>query len=574
MTDYAIRGTANCRECEKRINKGDPRIGNLVPFKEKYIFKYHHIDCAFKSFKRARVATNVISDINQVDAVDKLSLIDRKRIEELVSKEIETREKPLPNQGPGKKNNCRPTSPIISKQKRLVPTEIPTIKVMFTNADQLTSSKKTEMVEFITREKPMIIAVSEVKPKKAAERDLLDYTIPDYSLHPVNLESSTGRGIAVYTHTSIDKSTVQIEPEILFEEVCLLEIKLRGGDTMLFGCFYRSPTVTGNSDGNNKNLNNLLRKLCNNKKYSHICFTGDFNYRDINWSTGVTQHNESSKEYEFIETTRDCFLHQHVTKPTRHRGNDDPSLIDLILTNEAMQISDISHHAPLGKSDHNVILFKFHCYLEYSKPKTKFNYKKGKYTEMKNASNDWSNEFLLKNINKDVEGAWTAFKEKMYSLRDEFVPKTTITGNPTWQTKGNIPICKPLQEAIQRKAACHRKWRKSKSGMWNETARGEYTKARNKVKSLMRKAKKRYEKNICSEGKNNPKAFWAHVRQKLKTKSGVAPLLESENDKESTKFDDKEKADILQKQFAGVFTWEPDGDLPEFEKRTTTSIKD
>ena len=87
---------------------------------------------------------------------------------------------------------------------------------------------------------------------------------------------------------------------------------------------------------------------------------------------------------------------------------------------------------------------------------------------MKNASNDWSNEFLLKNINKDVEGAWTAFKEKMYSLRDEFVPKTTITGNPTWQTKGNIPICKPLQEAIQRKAACHRKWRKSKSGMWNK----------------------------------------------------------------------------------------------------------
>ena len=39
----------------------------------------------------------------------------------------------------------------------------------------------------------MIIAVSEVKPRNAAEHDLLDYTIPDYSLHPVNLESSSGR---------------------------------------------------------------------------------------------------------------------------------------------------------------------------------------------------------------------------------------------------------------------------------------------------------------------------------------------------------------------------------------------
>ena len=40
------------------------------------------------------------------------------------------------------------------------------------------------------------------------------------------------------------------------------------------------------------------------------------------------------------------------------------------------------------------------------------------------------------------------------------------------------------------------------------------------------------------------------------------------------KFDDKSKADILQDQFASVFTVEPDGELPKFELRTNSSIQD
>ena len=50
-----------------------------------------------------------------------------------------------------------------------------------------------------------------------------------------------------------------------------------------------------------------------------------------------------------MEAVRDCFLFQHVEEPTRIRGNDNPSLIDLILTNEELQVSIVVHHAPLGK---------------------------------------------------------------------------------------------------------------------------------------------------------------------------------------------------------------------------------
>ena len=143
---------------------------------------------------------------------------------------------------------------------------------MFANADQLTSSKKVELMKRIEKEKPLVIAICEIKPKNTKERDIQDYTIPDYSIYPVNLDpnDTTGRRLAVYTHKSIDKSTIQIQPEHDFEEACLLEIRLRGGDTLIFGCFYRSPTPTINSEGNNEKLNSLLRSV-SRKKYSHTC---------------------------------------------------------------------------------------------------------------------------------------------------------------------------------------------------------------------------------------------------------------------------------------------------------------
>ena len=242
------------------------------------------------------------------------------------------------------------------------------MNIMFTNADQLTTVKMTELNKRVMQEKPMVIAICEVKPKNSKERAEQDYIIPGYSFHPLNLDSDTGRGVVIYTHSSLDKSVIQVIPELGFEEACLLEIRLRGGDSLLFGCFYRSPTPTSTSDKNNDNLNHLLRRI-SDKHYSHTCLVGDFNYRDINWQSWTTFHGEESKEYKFIETVRDCYLYQHIEKPTRKRGNDEPSMIDLLLTDEEMQVSDAVHHAPLGNSDHCVITFKYHCYLQFSKPK-------------------------------------------------------------------------------------------------------------------------------------------------------------------------------------------------------------
>ena len=110
-----------------------------------------------------------------------------------------------------------------------------------------------------------------------------------------------------------------------------------------------------------------------------------FNYKDIfNWKNMITTDNKESKEFRFIETIRECFYYQHITELTRKRGNGNLSLIDLILSDELMQVSEIEYHAPLGKSDQSVIIFDFHCYFDYSKTTPRHSYGKCNYSAMKN----------------------------------------------------------------------------------------------------------------------------------------------------------------------------------------------
>ena len=68
----------------------------------------------------------------------------------------------------------------------------------------------------------------------------MDYNIPGYTLHSVNLDKKVGRGIAVYTNSTLDKSVNQIDFNLKFEEVRLLEVRLRVGDVLLFACIFFS----------------------------------------------------------------------------------------------------------------------------------------------------------------------------------------------------------------------------------------------------------------------------------------------------------------------------------------------
>ena len=137
---------------------------------------------------------------------------------------------------------------------------------------------------------------------------------------------------------------------------------------------------------------------------------GDLNLPNINWDNWTynksTAHN---LEHRFIECIRDCFLFQHVCEPTRKRGSDKPSTLDLLFTNEEHMIQNLEINSPVGNSDHAVLNFDFMYKSDYRPPKLKIYYQKGDYEKMKDLLNiDWELEFSK--YPNDVEKQWSVNK--------------------------------------------------------------------------------------------------------------------------------------------------------------------
>ena len=129
-------------------------------------------------------------------------------------------------------------------------------------------------------------------------------------------------------------------------------MKLRNNDRLLCGFEYRSPSQQTTKETTTKVCEIIQEAYSKNKDRLIIC--GDFNYSDIDLENEFVT-NESIKP--FIESVQDCHLFQHVCKPTRYRDGQEPSLLDLILTNEEGLIHDLHHRPGLADSDHEILTF-------------------------------------------------------------------------------------------------------------------------------------------------------------------------------------------------------------------------
>ena len=192
-------------------------------------------------------------------------------------------------------------------------------------------------------------------------------------------------------------------------------------------------------------------------RQSHKLFMGDFNFRDINWSDMTTASNEQHNSTLFIESIRDSFLFQHVTKPTRIRENNEPSILDLIFTNEEEMVSDIQYESSLGKSDHLILSFKFNNYSELNindNRYTRQNFFKGDYQSIIGQLEliNWDGEM----DGLDLSGSWTWFTDLYIDLLEKYIPESKPRQN---RGKNGPPITQSCLTAIKTK---HKKWLKYK----------------------------------------------------------------------------------------------------------------
>ncbi len=262
---------------------------------------------------------------------------------------------------------CEDTSKEISvklnSNKKTENKKMNKLPVMYSNADSL-RNKLTEFHLRVQEKKPKIIGINEVKPKNSSntlnEAEFNLDAVGDYDITPLNVDNNIGRGMLLYT--SKDLNAKEVKMNTIFSENIFVKIKLTSEDWLLVGLIYRSDAGT---EENNSNLRALISEATN-KGFSHILIMGDFNYPTIDWNAWSTRgESTTSEEYLLIENLQDNYLFQHVDKPTRWRGTDNPNLLDLILTNEETMVDEILYDSPLGKSDHCVLFFDFVCYVEF-----------------------------------------------------------------------------------------------------------------------------------------------------------------------------------------------------------------
>jgi len=187
---------------------------------------------------------------------------------------------------------------------------------------------------------------------------------------------------------------------------------------------YWSPT---SSPANDEAINNVIKNTTTSNKCSHILIMGDFNYPNVCWNTWMTFASHDTSDYKFVETMKNCFLFQHVLKPTTVRINQTPSVPDLVFTNEEGMISNFEVLAPLCRSDHGMLSFLLNCYTDFEATDVKKKqYQKGNYELLrKNLNIDWKS--VLAPFEGDAEKQLKILSDKIEEEVDLCIPSYTYS---------------------------------------------------------------------------------------------------------------------------------------------------
>ena len=190
-------------------------------------------------------------------------------------------------------------------------------------------------------EKFDIIALTETWLDMSRKVFLPEIKIDGYTLFYKDRENRRGGGVAMYVRDSLQCSVNSKIKTDNKAESLWVDIK-EGAQSVVLGLVYRPPNA---SDEINSSIWQEINRA---GRYSQVCVTGDFNYRDINWDLMVGNREAE----EFLQVIQDNFLKQLVLEPTRVNN-----ILDLILTNREEAISQVEIGGKLGNSDHSEIRF-------------------------------------------------------------------------------------------------------------------------------------------------------------------------------------------------------------------------
>ena len=414
----------------------------------------------------------------------------------------------------------------------------------------------------IAGDEPDIIMITEVIPKaqtlplSSALIHIEGYIVyTNFDLTEANLGSSGRRGVCIYVKNTLISTEVSFGPSRTYEQLWI-SIVLMNSDKLIIGCINVSPS--GNRLQNILDLTEGLSMVCNTKP-SHLLIGGDFNVPQIDWPNVFSPEPEEHFSHHLIRCFQDCFLTQHVMRPTRFRSGQPPSILDLLLTNEEGMISNIRYMPGLGLSDHIILKCTVDCYTDRHLPTVPmFNYNKGDFGLLRGLLDqvEWK---VMHDMN--VHDAYNFFKGALETAVNRSIPKAKT------HSRKNLYMTNGAMKLERKKAALWSIYAQTRDHV--DYAR--FCLCRNQLRKLTRTLRMQFEKKISKELKNNPKGFWKYTNSRLKSKQGIMALKDTDG---TLCTDDEGKAKILNNFFATVFTDEDTSSIPALSVSEATCLDD
>ena len=347
------------------------------------------------------------------------------------------------------------------------------------------SCKFMEIHELLVKGYSDILFLSETK---------LDMSFPDaqfhidkFLIHRID-RNVHGGGLVCYIKETIPhKNRTDIAINQNGIESLVIQVKIHHKN-MFFLHIYKPPNV------NVIHLNNALETMLNNcfSESDSIFVVGDLN---VNFKLNPNQLSNICDSYD---------LKQIIKGPTCFKNVDNPTLLDVILTNAPRSVKQ-SINISLGISDfHNYISASTKIACPSDEPKT-VHYRTFKnFNEVFYRNDLETAPFHVSNVFDDVDDQLWFHNTLLLDVIDKHAPKK----QKTIKHKQLPYMNDRLRKAINVKAALRRKYQKFKSReSWQN-----FKKQRNLVNKLKRSSLAKYFEENCNASKTKGKHFWDVVK--------------------------------------------------------------
>ena len=255
-------------------------------------------------------------------------------------------------------------------------------------------------------------------------------------------------------------------------------------------------------------------------QYSSFVLLGDFNVNIVNLCSILTM---------FLS----LFGLTQVDHPTHLCNGNLNSLIDLVFVSNPLSLSYCKVIPPLSNSDHLGIKLELQLKgpsrgVKYHTSRLVWNY----------AEADWERGCQLIRVfdwntllSNDINAAWINWHHMFINIMDKVIPQVILS------PRRNLPwMSAAIIKAIKKRDSFFKK----------EGVTPRFKSARNRVTSLLRKAKRQYFHRIKP---SEPKKFWKFVKALSKNRSSIPALKFNDILYES----DEQKAAVLNSFFSSCF---------------------